>query len=362
MVMIIDEVEGRELITMPECIDLMEDVFREIGKGHGVNRPRLRYSCPTQEPNAKYFANIHAGALPKYGVAALRLNSRLAQEKDDETKRVEFQHPTRRYWGHFLIYSLETAELLGIIVDGTISPLRVAATSGAAIRRLKREGSQVAGLFGTGHQAELHARALADAMPLKELRVYSPSKEHREAFAHNFSRELEIPAIAAENPQAVVQGSDIICCATNSSGPVFDGSDLEPGQTVVSIVNSDVVFERHEVDRKTITRSDCLVVNDIESVHANKQKELLDPIDAGETAWDKVLELGQLLNEPGLGRQDSTDIIYYKNNSGMAIQFAAMGKAVLDKARAKGVGKELPGEWFSADLEPWFARGYSPAS
>ena len=27
-----------------------------------------------------------------------------------------------------------------------------------------------------------------------------------------------------------------------------------------------------------------------------------------------------------------------------------------------GAGRELPGEWFSADLEPWFARGYSPAS
>jgi len=39
-----------------------------------------------------------------------------------------------------------------------------------------------------------------------------------------------------------------------------------------------------------------------------------------------------------------------------------MGKAVLDKARETGIGRDLPGEWFSADLEPWFARGYSPAS
>ena len=362
MVMIIDEIEGRDLVTMRECIDLMEDVFREIGKGNGVNRPRLRYSSPTQDPNAKYFANIHAGALPKYGVAALRLNSRLAQEKNDETKRVEFQHPTRRYWGHFLIYSLETAELLGIIVDGTISPLRVAATSGAAVRHLAREGVTIAGLLGTGHQAELHARALAEVLPLEQLKVYSPSQTHRAEFARNFARELGIPVIAAASPREVVKGSGVICCATNSSGPVFDGTDLEPGQTVVSIVNSDVVFERHEVDRGTITKSQCVVVNDVESVHANHQKELLDPIEAGETSWDNVMELGHLFNNPGTGRQSADDIVYYKNNSGMAIQFAAMGKAVLDKAKEKGVGKELPGEWFSADLEPWFARGYSPAS
>ena len=362
MVMIIDEIEARGLLTMHECIDLMEDVFREIGRGNGVNRPRLRYSCPTPDAQARYFANIHAGALPKYGVAALRLNSRLAREKDDATRRVEFQHPTRRYWGHFLVYSLETAELLGIIVDGTLSPLRVGATSGAAVRLLARPEARVAGLFGTGHQAELHARALADALPLERMKVYSPSPAHRDDFCRRFAEELGIPVISAGEPREVVRESDVVCCATNSSAPVFDGRDLEPGQTVVSIVNSDVVFQRHEVDRDTITRSGLIVVNDRESVHANHQKELLDPIDTGETSWDKVVELGEVVNKDVPGRRDPADIIYYKNNSGMAIQFAAMGKAVLDKAGKTGAGKDLPGEWFSADLEPWIAKGYSPAS
>lgn len=362
MVMIINEEEGRDLLDMGECIDLMEDVFREFGRGNGVNPPRLRYSCPTPGSEAKYFANIHAGALPSYGVAAVRLNSRLAQEKNEETLRVEFQHPTRRYWGQFLIYSLETAELLGIIVDGSISPLRVGATSGAAVRLLARPDSRVAGLFGTGHQAELHAEALAAALPLQHLKVYSPSREHREDFCRRFTRELGIPVTSASEPGEVVRGSDVICCATSSSAPVFEGKDLEPGQTVVSIVNSDVVFQRHEVDRETVRRSGLIVVNSRESVHANRQKELLDPIDAGETSWDRVAELGEVVNGSAAGRRDPADIVYYKNNSGMAIQFAAVGKALLDKARETGVGTELPGESFSADLEPWFARGYSPAS
>ena len=104
------------------------------------------------------------------------------------------------------------------------------------------------------------------------------------------------------------------------------------------------------------------MVNDRESVHANRQKELLGPIEAGETSWERVAELGEVVNGAAAGRREASDIIYYKNNSGMAIQFAAMGKAVLDKARETGIGRDLPGEWFSADLEPWFARGYSPAS
>ena len=190
---------------------------------------------------------------------------------------MEFKHPSKRYWGQFLVYSLETAELLGIIVDGTISPLRVGATSGAAVRLLARPDSHVAGLFGTGHQAELHAQALAAAVPLRRLKVYSPSRAHREEFCARFGDELGIPVTAAAEPREVVEGSDVICCATSSSAPVFDGKDLEPGQTVVSIVNSDVVFQRHEVDRETFRRSDLIVVNGRESVHANRQQNCWTP-------------------------------------------------------------------------------------
>lgn len=38
------------------------------------------------------------------------------------------------------------------------------------------------------------------------------------------------------------------------------------------------------------------------------------------------------------------------------------GVAALDKAGKSGAGRKLPGEWFSADLEPWMAKGYSSAS
>ena len=363
MVMIIDEIEGKDLVSVQECIAIMEDVFREIGSGRGVNRPRLRYSCPTQQTDAKYFANIHAGALPKYGVAALRINSRLARETVVGTKRVDFPNPTKRYWGHFLVYSLDTAELLGIIVDGTISPLRVAATTAVAAKALALKQSTILGLFGTGHQAKLHARALAHVLPLlKEVKVYSPTRQHRDQFAEEFTGELQIPVRSVDNSREAVRGSHVVCCATNSPEPVFNGADMEPGQLVTSIVNSDAVFQRAEVDRETYRRSNLVIVNDRESIQANRQRELLDPIDQKILSWDRVVELGEVVNNNSRGRRTPEDIIYYKNNSGMAIQFAAMGKVMLERAKSKGIGKEVPGEWFSADLAQWYAQGYFPAS
>lgn len=362
MVLILDENDGKDLVSVQECIEIMEDVFVEFGNARGINRPRLRYSCPTRHPDTKYFANIHAGALPKYGVAALRLNSRLAREEVIETKRVDFPNPTKRYWGHFLVYSLDTAELLGIIVDGTISPLRVAATTAVAAKALAPKESKILALFGTGHQAKLHAKALAQVLPLIEVRVYSPTKQHRIDFAREFSSGLRLPVISMDSPRQAVKGAHVICCATNSSEPVFDGGDLEAGQLVTSIVNSDVVFQRSEVDATTFKKSRFIIVNDRESIHANRQKELLHLIDQKSVSWDAVLELGDVVNRASGDWRKPGDIVYYKNNSGMAIQFAAMGKVMLEKARAKGVGKEIPGEWFSADLAEWYAQGYFPAS
>ena len=102
--------------------------------------------------------------------------------------------------------------------------------------------------------------ALADALPLERMKVYSPSPAQPGRFLPEIRRGAGNPPSSAQRNRArSSRESDVVCCATNSSAPVFDGRDLEPGQTVVSIVNSDVVFQRHEVDRDTITRSDLIV-------------------------------------------------------------------------------------------------------
>src|SRR4029077_257694 len=100
---------------------------------------------------------------------------------------------------------------------------------------------------------------------------------------------------AVDEPRAVVGGADIVCCATNSKQPVFNGEWLESGQMVISIANSDVLTPRHEVDETTFARASDIIINDWSSVDANRQVELLGPIDKGLVARDNVHELGALV-------------------------------------------------------------------
>ncbi len=217
-------------------------------------------------------------------------------------------------------------------------------------------------LFGTGKQARTHLEALCAVRPIERVQVYSPNPDHRRTFAEEMGERLNLEIVPMPTARQAVEGADIVCCATNAATPVFEGAWLRPGQLVTSIANTDVTGQRFEVDRATFLRSDRIVVNDLESVHSNRQVELLDLIEAGEFGWEKVTELGQILTGRAPGRRSPEELIYYKSNTGMAIQFAAAGAVAYRKALAAGLGRQLPTEWFGTDLSPWYEKGYYPSS
>ncbi len=80
---------------------------------------------------------------------------------------------------------------------------------------------------------------------------------------------LGIEVIAVESAAEVVDGADVIVCATNSNVPVFDGDWLIPGQHVTSIVSSNIGLKRRgyiqqmrrEIDERTLERADVLMTN-----------------------------------------------------------------------------------------------------
>ena len=102
-------------------------------------------------------------------------------------------------------------------------------------------------------------------------------------------------------------------------------------------------------------------INNKETAITNQQRELLDLIDQGKLGWDKVCELGQVLIGAHPGRKSEQQIIYYKSNTGVGIQFAAAGALIYEEFKKKGLGRELPSEWFGADLSEWMDKGFMPS-
>jgi ornithine cyclodeaminase/alanine dehydrogenase-like protein (mu-crystallin family) len=109
-----------------------------------------------------------------------------------------------------------------------------------------------------------------------------------------------------------------------------------------------------------------VIVNDWETVVDNDQTELLDPIKEGVLRQDQVHELGDLLTgkvtvtQPPRGAGDK-GVIYFKNNSGLAIQFAAAGGIIYKKAIQQGNNKTIPTEWLGSDLTSYYEAGFRPS-
>jgi ornithine cyclodeaminase/alanine dehydrogenase-like protein (mu-crystallin family) len=117
---------------------------------------------------------------------------------------------------------------------------------------------------------------------------------------------------------------------------------------VVTIANSDVLDRRSEVDEETFARADGIVINDWDSVVANRQLELLEPIDKGLVRRDCVHLLSDLVAGKVQLQQERDNIIYYKNNTGLAIQFAACGAILHRKLLAEGTNRTIPRDWFAS--------------
>ena len=276
-------------------------------------------------------------------------------------------HSTPQYnnrnWGLILLYRLETGELLSIMHDFTMSGIRVGATSGLGAKYLAREDARILGMFGSGKQAGYNLEAICQVRPIKEVRVFSPNQEHRRNFAREMTGKLDITVRAVNDPQEAVKGVDIVGCFTSSFGPVFNGEWLEPGQLVISIRNTSGYYRnvQTEVDETTFTRSDAIIVNDLKTVHSDQQRELCDPVEKGLLSWDQVHELGEVVRGKKV-RTQPNQLIYFKNNTGMGVQFAAAGAIVFQKAVEKGLGRKLPQEWFGTDLSAWYDKGFFPSA
>jgi ornithine cyclodeaminase/alanine dehydrogenase-like protein (mu-crystallin family) len=257
-----------------------------------------------------------------------------------------------RYCGLVILFDIERIEPIAIMPDGVIQKMRVAALSAVGAKYLAPARPKVLGLFGSGWQAGAHLEYLCSLYDFEKIKVFSPNEQHRREFAASMSSKLDRDIVGASSPRETVEGSDVVQAATASWDAVFEGHWVEKGMYVASIGGSDASNKRREIDDETIARADLYVVHSKDVARLDQSPDIWEVAQKGIKAWDSIQEIQNLLAGDVAGRTAPDQITVFNNNTGAGTQFAALGSAVLKRARDLGLGREIPTEWFLEDVSP----------
>jgi alanine dehydrogenase len=358
MTLLLSNADVEQAITPQDTIEATERIYRELAEGTALNRARSQVYLPSESrnnPGFQYRFKSQEGGSPGTGVWALRVTSDMAGHSFSagvKRRRILPVATGNRYCGLVILFDIERIEPVAIMPDGVIQKLRVAALSAVGAKYLAPPKPKVLGLFGSGWQASAHLEFLCSLYDFDRIKVFSPNSEHCHEFAKTMSRKLSRPIEAAATPRQTVEGSDVIQAATAAWDPVFDGHWVEKGMYVASIGGSDASNKRREIDDETIRRADLYIVHSKEVARLDQSPDIWEAAQNGIKAWDSIYEIQELLSGRVAGRTRADEITVFNNNTGAGTQFAAVGSAVVKRARAMGLGRELPTEWFLEDVSP----------
>jgi ornithine cyclodeaminase/alanine dehydrogenase-like protein (mu-crystallin family) len=184
---------------------------------------------------------------------------------------------------------------------------------------------------------------------LKNVKVYSRNPENRKKFVEEMGPVTNLNITPVASPEEAVRGVDIVLTATNSSVPVFDGSWLQPGQHVTTIVGSNVglvkggftAAKRREIDDATLARSQVHGIVSIQQAVQDEQADIFDPVQRGVIRWEQLIEIGEILAGKKEGRTKAEQITFFKNNAGQGVADVALGAKVLANIEEKKAGHKL---------------------
>jgi alanine dehydrogenase len=355
MTLILSNADVEKLLTMPECIEALEQSYVELVEGRGVNRTRSDCITPTSNPDAIYGLKSMDGVIPKFGIGAIRINSDIVTfpKKGNNVVREKVPAANGRYVGLVLLFSSENGEPLAILPDGVMQRMRVGAANGLGVKYLARSNATTVGILGCGWQAGAQLMAACAVRKITSVRCFSPTKERREAFAQEMSALLGVEVTAVDQPEAAIGRADIAMCASNSLDPIFFERWIEPGMHLSSI-------KLPEIEIGAIKRADRLVlhVHEQKPIHVST-RDLALAKQANEHGWsnrgidfDRLPTVPDLITGRAQGRQSDGEVTCFLNNIGLGYQFAAAGAVVYRKAKDSGLGHELPTEWFTEDVHP----------
>ncbi|WP_435063739.1 ornithine cyclodeaminase family protein [Halobaculum sp. EA56] len=313
-----DEVAG--LAEPAEYVDAVRDAYRQVGEGAPAE-PRTK--LVNGDPPG--FLTSYTAILPETGAMGGYTYAAGFGERDA--------------WFMTPLFDAESGEPLALLDGASMNPFKTGAAGAVGVDALAREDATSLALVGSGAQARGQLKAAATVRDLETVWVYSPTKEHREAFAGDMNPELDASVAAVASAAAAVEDADVVITATNATEPVFDGDLLEPGTHVTAMGQYD--RNKRELDHATIERAKYVPDLRARAAPDGDAGSFISALEAGVVDGDHVhAELGEVVAGVEPGREDDGEITVF-DSGGTGIETTAAAYMLYEKAREAGLGETI---------------------
>jgi alanine dehydrogenase len=311
--------EVARLLSLPACIEAVEEVFRSQALGKVAEPGILGFHVPLGGFHIKvagygsYFAakvNANFPANPeRYGLSTIQ--------------------------GIVALYDAERGSPLALMDSMALTALRTAAATAVAARYLARKGADRVTIVGCGVQGRFQLEAIHQVRPLDLIMVVEPDPERREGFIREMGDRLGLSIRTAGLEEALAASDMVVTCTPSSHAFVFS-TMIRPG-TFIAAVGADNPGKQ-EIDPALMAQStvvvdhleQCLGIGDL---HHAVSAGLMQPDAVHGTLGEVVAGL-----KPGR-RSDDETIVF--DSTGTALQDVAAAILVYRGALRDGVGYSL---------------------
>ncbi|GAB3040721.1 ornithine cyclodeaminase family protein [Natronobiforma cellulositropha] len=318
-VLFLSSADVTALATPDEYVDAVREAYRERGTGAPA-RPRQTFT--RSDPGG--MLTSYAALLPETGAMG------------GYTYAAGFGAGDA--WFVTPLFDAETGEPLAIIDGASMNPFKTGGAGAVAVDALARRDAATVAVIGTGPQARGQLRASATVREFEAVRVFSPTREHREAFAEEFADRLEGTVQAVSSSADAVDGADVVITATTADSPVVSSDDLAPGTHVTAMGRYHP--KKRELDVETIERA--TYVPDLRERVTRDAGSFLAALEAGAVTEDHVhAELGEVVAGATPGRTSAEELTVF-DSGGTGIETVAAASMLYEKALEAGLGTTLP--------------------
>ncbi|HVO93564.1 MAG TPA: ornithine cyclodeaminase family protein [Terriglobales bacterium] len=366
MTLILNNDDVKQVLTMEITMSALDQAYRELTRQEAVCRPRIDIQIPTEDSKRIYqWGTMEGGSTSGYFAIRMKSDVIYEQEYQGAITQEKFCVRPGRFCGMILLNSIQNGEPLALINDGYLQHMRVGADSGIGAKYMARDDAEVVAMIGSGGMARSHVESFLQARPkLKKIQVYSPTKENRESYAEEIRDKFGLEVVPVSHPRDAYKGAHIVAGCTDSSVPIIYGQWLEPGAHVTCVGGKpdDEALKRIDVSLRLGNAphpwglpefglaDEYITYAAKPTENADFQMKRVGKRGHGVVAEDRAVFLEEILAGKKKGRTSDSQITYSERGNIQGAQFFSVAGRVYELAKEKGLGREIPTDWFLQDI------------